>query len=105
MIASIPEQPALQAVSLSEIRIRLGQRRVKSRISRLIWSVRLQCFASVGGSPSVPIATMIRSQVSAPSLSPFRRISSTITADLVYFVFNLLFFDGEDLTRWMVHIR
>jgi hypothetical protein len=29
-----------------------------------------QCRLSVGGAPSVPIATMIRSQVSAPSVSP-----------------------------------
>jgi hypothetical protein len=36
-----------------------------------------QCRLSVGGAPSVPIATMIRSQVSAPSVSPLWRIVST----------------------------
>jgi hypothetical protein len=33
-----------------------------------------QCRASVGGDPSVPIATMIRSPVSAPSTSPLLSI-------------------------------
>jgi hypothetical protein len=40
---------------------------------------------SVGDVPSVPIATMIRNQVSAPSMSRLRRISSTflsLTANL-----------------------
>ena len=35
--------------------------------------------ASVGGSPSSPIATMMRRHLSAPSRSPLRRICSTIS--------------------------
>jgi hypothetical protein len=42
-----------------------------------------QCRASVGGAPRSPSATMMRSQVSAPSVSPLRRMSSTISRALV----------------------
>jgi addiction module HigA family antidote len=45
--------------------------------------VSLKCLASVGGSPSSPIATMMRSHLSAPSSSPLRRISSTISRAFV----------------------
>jgi hypothetical protein len=42
-----------------------------------------QCRASVGGAPSVPIATMFRCQVAAAAAPPSRRVSSTFYCRLV----------------------